>query len=254
MQKLLNEWRIYLKETAEGLPSFSYSQAAIDLIKHYESFRSKPYDDKCPPNKPRGKDCKGTATIGYGTTKYPNGKKVTLQDKPVTEKQAERYLIHSMGFIIQGINKFMATKEKVDKKGNPIILNQNQIDALTSAGYNVGRSRLLNSQLYTVATRDPNNPKIRALFKTLNKPEEHKNFPGLMKRRMAEADLYFKPVKSINEKKKKTKVSKAGQERVSKKIALLIKKEKMKPKQATAVAYSMEKRGELKKSGKHSVA
>ena len=55
----------------------------------------------------------------------------------------------------------------------------------------------------------------------------------------------------LNE-KKKTKVSKAGRGRVSKKIAILRKK--MKPKQAVAVAYSMEKAGELKKGGKHSVA
>ena len=54
-------------------------------------------------------------------------------------------------------------------------------------------------------------------------------------------------------KKKKTKVSKIGQKRVSTKIGILISKEKMDPKQAAAVAYSMEKRGELKKGGKHSV-
>ena len=54
-------------------------------------------------------------------------------------------------------------------------------------------------------------------------------------------------------KKKKTKVSKPGQKRVSKKIAYFIDKEKMDPKQAAAVAYSMEERGELKKGGKHSV-
>mgnify|MGYP003627769237 CR=1 FL=1 len=54
-------------------------------------------------------------------------------------------------------------------------------------------------------------------------------------------------------KKKKTKVSKIGQKRVSTKIGILISKEKMDPKQAAAVAYSMEKRGELKKGRKHSV-
>ena len=51
-------------------------------------------------------------------------------------------------------------------------------------------------------------------------------------------------------KKKKTKVSKVGQKRVSKKIGILISKEKMDPKQAAAIAYSMEKRGELKKRKK----
>tara|TARA_R110002110_G_scaffold386114_1_gene597772 strand:+ start:102 stop:389 length:288 start_codon:yes stop_codon:yes gene_type:complete len=51
-------------------------------------------------------------------------------------------------------------------------------------------------------------------------------------------------------KKKKTKVSKVDQKRVSKKIGILISKEKMDPKQAAAIAYSMEKRGELKKRKK----
>ena len=57
----------------------------------------------------------------------------------------------------------------------------------------------------------------------------------------------------LDELKKKTKVSKVGQKRVSKKIGYLIGKEKMDPDQAAAVAYSMEKRGELKKGSKHSV-
>tara|TARA_R110002020_G_scaffold312491_1_gene527954 strand:- start:5 stop:376 length:372 start_codon:yes stop_codon:yes gene_type:complete len=52
-------------------------------------------------------------------------------------------------------------------------------------------------------------------------------------------------------KKKKTKVSKAGQKRVSKKIGILISKEKMDPKQAAAVAYSMEKSGKLTKHGQY---
>jgi hypothetical protein len=51
--------------------------------------------------------------------------------------------------------------------------------------------------------------------------------------------------KRRSKKKKKTKVSKAGQARVSKKIGILISKEKMSPKQAAAVAYSMEKSGRL---------
>ena len=56
--------------------------------------------------------------------------------------------------------------------------------------------------------------------------------------------------KSALDEKKKTKVSKVGQKRVSKKIGILISKEKMDPKQAAAVAYSVEKRGELKKGKK----
>ena len=51
----------------------------------------------------------------------------------------------------------------------------------------------------------------------------------------------------------KTKVTKPGQERVSKKIAHLVGKEGKSQEQAAAIAYSMEDRGELKKGGKHSV-
>ena len=47
---------------------------------------------------------------------------------------------------------------------------------------------------------------------------------------------------------KKTKVSKTGQKRVSKKIGHLIGKEGKPEDQAAAIAYSMEKRGELKES------
>ena len=46
---------------------------------------------------------------------------------------------------------------------------------------------------------------------------------------------------------KKTEVSKAGQKRVSKKIAHLVGDEDKGEKQAAAIAHSMEKRGELKK-------
>lgn len=52
---------------------------------------------------------------------------------------------------------------------------------------------------------------------------------------------------------KKTKVSKAGQKRVSKKIGHLIGKEDKPKDQAAAIAYSMEKRGELKESDEYIV-
>jgi len=48
------------------------------------------------------------------------------------------------------------------------------------------------------------------------------------------------------EEAEKTKVSKAGQKRVSRKIAHLIRDEGKPKDQAAAIAYSMESRGELK--------
>ena len=57
------------------------NHAGIDIIKRWEGFRPKPY--LCPA---------GIPTIGYGTTVYPNGRKVTLQDKAITEQVADQYL------------------------------------------------------------------------------------------------------------------------------------------------------------------
>ncbi len=50
---------------------------AAELCKRFEGFRSKPY--LCPAN---------VATIGYGSTYYANGTKVTLQDAHMSEPEA----------------------------------------------------------------------------------------------------------------------------------------------------------------------
>lgn len=51
---------------------------ALDLIKRFEGFRSKPY--LCSA---------GVPTIGYGSTYYLDGVKVTLSDPPITREAAE---------------------------------------------------------------------------------------------------------------------------------------------------------------------
>ena len=58
---------------------------ATDIAKAFEGLFLKPY--RCPANVP---------TIGYGTTHYPDGKKVTVQDPPITKEQATEYLVHEM--------------------------------------------------------------------------------------------------------------------------------------------------------------
>ena len=70
-------------------------------------------------------------------------------------------------------------------------------------------------------------------------------FGGLQEQKKTISLLYSLVEEVLDEKKKKTKVSKAGQKRVSKKISYLIGKEKMDPKQAAAIAYSMEEEGDL---------
>ena len=56
------------------------SQKGLDLIKHFEGFRSVPY--LCSA---------GVPTIGYGSTYYANGTRVKLSDSPISEDWAEEY-------------------------------------------------------------------------------------------------------------------------------------------------------------------
>ena len=57
-------------------------ELAAELCKRFEGFRSKPY--LCPAN---------VATIGYGSTYYANGTKVTLNDPPMSQEEAHLLLM-----------------------------------------------------------------------------------------------------------------------------------------------------------------
>lgn len=92
------------------------SKNCIDVIKHYELFMSKPYLDAA-----------GVSTIGYGTTFYENGKKVTLRDPAITEADATRLLM-------QDVKKFQSDVNYLVK----VKLTQGQFDALVSFTYNLG--------------------------------------------------------------------------------------------------------------------
>ncbi len=88
------------------------SQDCIDLVKKFEGFSAKPY--LCPAKVP---------TIGYGTTIYPNGQRVRLTDKPITEVEAKDILKHEL-------NEFA---KRVDAISIPL--------ATTSTMNAIGRSR-----------------------------------------------------------------------------------------------------------------
>jgi lysozyme len=58
---------------------------AKPLIKSREGFSAKPY--RCPAGKP---------TIGYGTTRYPSGRRVTMDDPAIDESWAAAILTSAM--------------------------------------------------------------------------------------------------------------------------------------------------------------
>lgn len=113
--------------------SMQLSARGAELIKQYEAFVSKPY-----------RDMVGVWTIGYGNTYYPDGRKVTAHDKPLTEPQAAKLKqdILNKDFV-PGVNRIYQDQIK---KGQ---INQNQFDALVSLAYNIGIGALAKSNSIT---------------------------------------------------------------------------------------------------------
>ena len=146
------------------------SNNAVKLIAQFEGFESKPYI------------CSGgVVTIGYGTTIYPSGVKVNMNDSAITKQQAEEYLLNDINKFSNGVDLLVRSN-----------INQNQFDALVSFAYNVGLGNLSNSTLLKLINVDPNNSLIKNEFIKWNKAKG-KVLAGLTRRRNAEANLYFKP-------------------------------------------------------------
>jgi lysozyme len=148
------------------------SKKGLELIKDFEKFMSKPYIDDV-----------GVPTIGYGNTYYPNGKKVTMQDAPITEAQATVLL--------------ETIFEKDFAKFIPQNVNQNQFDAMASLIYNIGAGAFLKSTLRKKVKVNSNDSSIEQEFLKWNKGRilgQLVELKGLTIRRKKESELYFKPI------------------------------------------------------------
>ena len=145
------------------------SKNCIDLIKKFEGFRSEAYQDSV-----------GIWTVGYGSTMWPDGKKVQPGQR-MTIQEAEAVMTWEL-----------TRKGKEILSGLPTtIINQNQYDALVSFAYNLGVGALLKSTLFKKLKVNPNDPSIRTEFmRWVN--AGGKRLTGLVGRREAEANLYFK--------------------------------------------------------------
>ncbi|MDM1050607.1 lysozyme [Sphingobacterium hotanense] len=144
-------------------------EKGLALIKSFEGFYSKPYKDPI-----------GIPTIGYGFTYYlPDRRKVTMQDRRLTEHQATCMLQE----ILKGYEGDVSRLVKSN-------LTQNQFDSLVSFTFNLGAANLGKSTLLKKVNINPNDPSIREEFAKWNKAGG-KVFAGLVRRRRAEADLYF---------------------------------------------------------------
>lgn len=138
---------------------------AFDLITRWEGFEENAY--LCPA---------GVWTIGFGTIKYSNGLKVKSGDK-ITKKEAlkelECYLLNNCDFV----------KE--------IKLNDNQLSAILSFQYNIGKTNWLKSTLRKKILANINDREgIQKEWLRWNKAGG-KVLNGLLKRRMQECNVFF---------------------------------------------------------------
>lgn len=98
----------------------------LAIIREFEGFYSKPY--LCPA---------GVPTIGYGSTRYEDGRPVTLNDPPIDKERADAIMLATLAREYEpAVNRYVQ-----------VPLTQNQFDALVDFAYNAGAQNLRNSTL-----------------------------------------------------------------------------------------------------------
>lgn len=148
----------------------------LRLLKELEGFRDKAY--KCAG---------GVWTVGYGNTRYEDGRKVKEGDV-VTKEEAERLLLYS---VLEFENAI-----KIAFKDNKTVLPPVCISALTLLAYNIGITAFFKSTLYKVLRKDANDLKgIERQWLRWNKAGG-KVLVGLSKRREQEYDMYRRGILS----------------------------------------------------------
>ena len=176
-------WELLLKNTTnKQMNNSGLSDGIINFICQYETGKSFGYTMTSKDlNGYDLKDAGGHRTFGYGLLMHPNGKYMDTIKKVWTQKELEQlFLEHAM-----------SVSKKIDTwtASNKIVLNQNQKDAIASACYNFGFG-FLQKQICKIIAANPNNPAIRNTWSHLS-DVQGKKYPGLIKRRQAEARWYF---------------------------------------------------------------
>jgi len=142
-------------------------EIAAELCKRFEGFRAKPY--LCPA---------GIPTIGYGSTYYADGKKVTLNDSSISQEAANDLLMYEL----------QHTYLPGALRNCPVLAtNERKCNAIVDFCYNLGVGRLQTSTLKRkINAQDWDGAKEQLMLWTKG---GGKVLPGLLKRRQAEVTL-----------------------------------------------------------------
>ncbi len=148
------------------------SQNCLEIVKKWEGFKRKAYRDPV-----------GIPTIGYGTIRYPDGRRVALGDE-ISQAQAEAFLKFEIDGTVKSLNVLL----------KDVTLNQNQFDALVSLCYNIGVGGFGGSTILR-KLREGDFPAAAAAFMLWNKGTVNGKkvvIEGLTNRRADEKALFEK--------------------------------------------------------------
>ena len=142
------------------------SDACLSLIRQSEGFVSAPY--LCPA---------GVPTIGYGSTRYADGRAVSMADAPITRAQADAILYATLGTYEAAVNRYVT-----------VTINPNQFDALVDFAYNAGAQNLRTSTLLRLLNTGYFDGAARQFDLWVYGGGQR--LPGLVKRRALERALF----------------------------------------------------------------
>lgn len=144
------------------------SADCLRLIREFEGFRAKPY--LCPA---------GVPTIGLGSTRYEDGRPVTLKDAPIDEARAAAIVMATLA----------KEYEPAVARYVQVPLNQRQFDALVDFAYNAGAQNLRTSTLLKKLNAGDYAGAGAEFGKWVM--AGGKALPGLVRRREAERKLFL---------------------------------------------------------------
>lgn len=142
-------------------------ELAAALCRQFEGYRAKPY--LCPA---------GVPTIGYGSTYYADGRKVTLEDAPMSEPDARALLMYELQHTyLPGALRQCPS----------LIADERKCNAIVDFCYNLGIGRLQTSTLKRkINAGDWEGAREQLMLWTRG---GGKVLPGLVRRREAEKAL-----------------------------------------------------------------
>ena len=112
------------------------SPKAIEVIKHHEGVRQKPY--RCPAK---------LWTVGVGHVLYPEQGKLPIDQRDSVNLKIEDFRIFSMEEVNAILRRDLDRFERGVEKFCPVPLTQGMFDALVSFSFNVGLGTLQRSTL-----------------------------------------------------------------------------------------------------------